>query len=112
MRAELPMPPSANRYWRHLPGRRAPVTSREAREYRRTVQLLLAAWRPLSGRVAVRLDVVGLRANADLDNRAKVALDALTGLAWGDDAQVWSLRMERHAGPPGIVVEVTPWVEP
>jgi len=109
MKAHLPMPPSANRYWRTYNARRSPVRSVEAREYLRTVGTLLAAWRPLAGRVAVSLVVSGLRANADLDNRIKILLDALTGHAWGDDAQVWSIRAERAEGAPGVEVEVTPW---
>ena len=112
MKARLPMPPSANRYWRTYNARRSPVRSVEAREYLRTVGGLLAAWRPLSGRVAVSLVVRGLRANADLDNRIKILLDALTGHAWEDDAQVWSIRAERCEGAPGVEVEVLPWVSP
>lgn len=109
MGARLPMPPSANRYWRTYNARRSPVRSVEAREYLRTVGHLLASWRPLSGRVAVSLVVSGLRANADLDNRIKILLDALTGHAWGDDAQVWSIRVERAEGSPGVTVEVSTW---
>lgn len=109
MKARLPMPPSANRYWRSYNARRSPVRSVEAREYMRTVGHLLASWRPLSGRVAVSLVVSGLRANADLDNRIKILLDALTGHAWEDDAQVWSIRAERAEGAPGVDVEVSPW---
>ncbi len=110
MKARLPMPPSANRYWRSYNARRSPVRSAEAREYLRTVGHLLAAWRPLSGRVAVSLVVTGLRANADLDNRIKILLDALEGHAWVDDAQVWSIRAERAEGSPGVEVEVGPWL--
>jgi Holliday junction resolvase RusA-like endonuclease len=34
----------------------------------------------------------------DLDNLAKAILDAIKGYAFHDDAQVWRLLVERHAG--------------
>lgn len=87
---ELPMPPSANRYWRFVP-RRGAVPSKEAKAFKTAVQRLYAP-RPLTGRVAVRLDVYLCR--GDLDNRIKATLDALKGIAFIDDRQVASLRVE------------------
>jgi Holliday junction resolvase RusA-like endonuclease len=34
-----------------------------------------------------------------LDNRAKVALDALNGLLWADDQQITELHLFRHDRP-------------
>jgi Holliday junction resolvase RusA-like endonuclease len=34
-----------------------------------------------------------------LDNRAKVALDALNGLLWADDQQIVELHLFRHDRP-------------
>ena len=82
MNLELPLPPSANVYWRFSRKVGRPYLSSAARAYRKQV-LRLYSPRPLTGRVAVRLDVYLCR--GDLDNRIKVTLDALKGLAYLDD---------------------------
>lgn len=40
----------------------------------------------------------------DLDNLAKGIMDALNGLAWADDAQVFSLGVGKAWGPAGAVM--------
>lgn len=89
---ELPMPPSANRYWRFVTNRGA-IASKEARDYKLRVRALYSP-RILAGRVAVRLDVYLCR--GDLDNRIKCVLDALKGVAYLDDRQVASLQAEEY----------------
>ena len=43
----------------------------------------------------------------DLDNIAKAILDGMNGVAWEDDKQVVSLRMEKtYSAVPRVVVEV------
>lgn len=89
----LPLPPSANRAWRHVGGR--VLLSRAAREYRRTVaeavarERLAGLLRP-SDRLAVHLVLLPPdKRRRDIDNVRKQALDALThaGL-WADDSQI------------------------
>jgi Holliday junction resolvase RusA-like endonuclease len=103
------MCPSANRYWRTYRGRK-PTRSPEARAYLAQVRRL---YRPTMflERVAVRLDLHLCR--GDIDNRAKVALDALKGIAYRDDKQVRSLQIEGYEASSRtehILVRITPWV--
>lgn len=100
----LPYPISANRYWRHVViGRSArTLVSREALAYRDAVRAAFAesAHAPMAGELAVwlwlhpKLTVGGqaFKRRLDLDNVTKVALDALQGLAFMDDAQVVALH--------------------
>lgn len=56
----------------------------------RAIQLLarVAGIKPLTGRLAVRLRFVCETTRGDLDNFAKLVLDALNGIAWADDRQI------------------------
>jgi Holliday junction resolvase RusA-like endonuclease len=46
----------------------------------------------------------------DVDNLAKGALDALTGIAWLDDSQVVDLRVSKHwANTDRMTVAISPW---
>ena len=92
MNITLPLPPSANRYWRTYKGRT--VVSEEAKTYK-----VAAGWmaraagvEPLRGPVAVTLRVFRGRKAGDLDNKIKVCLDSLNGIAWDDDSQVVELH--------------------
>ena len=99
----LPMPPSANVYWRNNPHSHRPYRSGEADAFKAEVALLAAEQgvrEPLSGRLAVTLHVHFTRVNGDLDNRIKVTLDALNEIAWHDDNQVDELHVYRHVVPP------------
>jgi len=111
----LPLPPSANRYWRNVRGRM--VLSSDAKAYRMQVQTIAALqWRggtfPPGERVGLRLDVY-MTLRGDLDNRIKQVLDALHGVIYEDDAQVWELRVVRHLDRRRQRVEVDAWlIEP
>lgn len=51
---------------------------------------------PLSGPVEVRMVVYPMAARKmDIDNVLKATLDAMTGIVWADDSQVWKLTIER-----------------
>ena len=104
----LPEPPSANRYWRVYRGRA--VKSDAARAYVATIRRICAKIEPLDGPVAVQLHWWRGRKSGDLDNRLKVTLDALKGLAYHDDKQVIDLHAHRgeslYRGVGYIVVEV------
>ena len=106
----LPEPPSANRYWRVWRGR--VVKSAEARAYARAVAAIVAGTlTPLTGAVALSVHWHRGRKSGDLDNRLKVTLDALKGLAYHDDKQVTRIEATRdesiYRGFGYIVVCVT-----
>lgn len=100
----LPIPPTANQYYRHVGGR--VLISRDGRLYREALKDLVTAKRaserhlpagagtvpqqPLTGRVAIVLDIFPSNLRRwDLDNRWKGLLDALTkAKVWKDDSQV------------------------
>ena len=49
----------------------------------------------------------------DLDNTAKLLLDALNGIAWRDDAQVVGLKVsKRYGSEPETLIRVKPLSEP
>lgn len=103
---KLPYPPSANRYWRVWRGRA--VKSSEARAYQAKVKALWGGTAPASTPVAVTLDVVRPQKRGDLDNAAKVILDALGGgCAYGDDSQIVELHMYRSDNKKDPCVNVT-----
>ncbi len=92
MTLTLPLPPSANVYWRMWRGHM--VVSTEAKNYK-----VAAGWmakaagvEPLRGAVAVTMTVYRARKSGDLDNRIKVTMDAMNGIAWEDDSQVVELH--------------------
>lgn len=95
----LPMPPSANRYWRHGivgKGRNArPVTylSDEAKAYREEVALRTREITPFPACVAYSMSVFVIRWTRDLGNCEKVLMDALRGIVFIDD----NLIVESHA---------------
>jgi crossover junction endodeoxyribonuclease RusA len=91
----LPYPPSANRYWRNYRG--TTVTSAEARSYKLEVAYVArqAGIEKLSGPVALYIDIYRPRRSGDLDNRLKVLIDALQGVAYDDDDQVVEIHARR-----------------
>jgi crossover junction endodeoxyribonuclease RusA len=92
MNLTLPYAPSANRYWRNYRG--VTVVSDEARDYKDIVRLIATRQgvEPVSGPVALTVTVYRPRKSGDLDNRLKVLLDALGGVAYHDDKQVRELH--------------------
>lgn len=107
---DIPEPPSANAYWRTVNGR--PILSREARAYKHAVAQLLQIeardWEPLAGDVAIDITWYRGARRGDLDNRLKVALDALKGILFVDDKQVTSIKAVRveRPGRPAMLVQV------
>ena len=104
----LPLPVSANRYWRNYRGRT--VVSAEAKDYKMAVCLQAShlGVRPFTVPVAVYLRVYRARRTGDLDNFVKVLLDALCGVAYADDKQIVELHSWRFDDPrdPRVEVEV------
>ena len=115
----LPYPPSANRYWRHLS--RGPMAGRtllsaQAREYRIEVAAECQARGLLRREDEVQVTIVLTapdRRRRDIDNPVKPLLDALTHAgAWLDDSQVARLVVERRVpnkADAGCVVTVEGW---
>ncbi len=105
----LPYPPSANAYWRTFRGRI--LVSSEARKYKEQVGNLCARWnlKPLTGPIAVRIQVYRPAKRGDLDNTLKVLLDSLRGHAFEDDSQVIELHAARHDDKERPRAEVHVW---
>jgi len=89
----LPVPPSANRYWRIYRNRM--VVTEEARAYKEEVALLLRGAVPLGGNVSVNLSVFRPAKRGDLDNYNKVLFDALQGFAYSNDSQITEIHSFR-----------------
>lgn len=107
----LPEPPSANRYWRVANGR--PYLSAEAKGYKQHVAAIAhyetrgqVAF-PSGKTIAVTLTWYRSARRGDLDNRAKVALDALNGIVWDDDAQIVELHLYRKDRPKDGALHLT-----
>lgn len=111
MRLTLPYPPSGNRYWRVFRG--IVVPSQEAKTYKASVKFRAMnqdVFEPLKGEVVVSVAVFRPQRSGDLDNRLKVLLDSLRGVAFADDKQVVELHARRYDDASNPRVEVT--VEP
>lgn len=111
---ELPEPPSSNRYWRVGKGR--VFLSPEAQAYKDAVMVraMRAGYRklgvfpfPAGKPIIVTLAWYRSRRSGDLDNRAKVALDALNRVLWADDDQVVELHLYRFDRPKNGALHIT-----
>lgn len=109
IRFTLPYPPSSNVYWRTF--RNRVVVSAEAKAYKRdaAIEARRQGVPKLLGKVGVRLHVYRPQKSGDLDNRFKVALDALNKVAWEDDDQVVELHGYRRDDKDNPRVEVAVW---
>lgn len=99
----LPFPPSANAYWRTFRGQ--VKQSAQGRLYKALVERLLRARVPslMTGPLNITMDIfrpAPTHANfaksqaRDLDNNNKVLLDALQGVLFENDSQVYRLETE------------------
>ena len=109
----LPFPPSSNRYWKHSGrgGHAVTYLSKEALTHRKEVgDCVLAAGirEPLTGRLAVEYRCfMPYPVKGDLGNVEKCASDSLTHAGvWVDDAQLWSIHLERFYDKGHARVEV------
>lgn len=94
----LPVPPSANRWWRNVNGRM--VTSAAAREYKQKIPWLCRGRTMIAAPTPVKVSVRWYREirSGDLDKRLGVVLDALQGVAYQNDSQVVELHAYRADG--------------
>ena len=128
MKLILPYPVSANRYWRTVVAQRRDgpkkpraltFVSEEAKAYKAE-----CGWRakaagcrvPAQGAVELRITLIPKnRVCMDLDNALKVTIDALKGIVYADDAQVYRIVAERRDPDPAgarLEVEILPLVMP
>lgn len=114
----LPIPPSSNRYWRTVAyiskKTRKPVASTyvsdEATKYKREVAKRHGDRTPVVSQIAITLHVFRERRSGDLDNKIKVLLDSLQGIAYVDDNQIVAIHAFRFEdkGNPRVEVEIEP----
>jgi crossover junction endodeoxyribonuclease RusA len=103
----LPIPPSANRYWRNAGGH--VIVSEEAKQYKWQVALLCGQVDPFLGNVAVKFTVYRARKSGDLDNYAKVLFDALKGILYPDDNAIVEIHALRDDDKNNPRVELSAW---
>lgn len=106
---QLPYPPSSNRYWRKF--RNKIVKSDEARNYQQEIGWLArcAGVECIEDDVAVSLHIYRPIRKGDLDNRIKVVLDALQGIAYENDNQVRELHAFLYDDKDDPRIEVGVW---
>ena len=100
---ELPVPPSANRWWRTVNGRM--IKSKEARAYLSRVRIRLPGFYE-NGDVCVQIVWYRDSRRGDLDKRIPIVLDTLQGIAYVNDKQVWQLEARREEDKANPRVEV------
>jgi crossover junction endodeoxyribonuclease RusA len=91
----LPMPPSLNKYYRHV-GNKV-LISEVGRSYRDRLCRMIKNDRPLMQRIKMRVEVDKIdNRHRDLDNLLKCLLDSLTHAnVYQDDSQIDDLRIVR-----------------
>lgn len=107
----LPVPPSANRWWRNVDGRM--LLSREARAYheRAGLHALAQGVRQIRRPSLVSLTVTWYRGrkSGDLDKRLGILLDALQGIGYENDSQVVRIvatRSDAEPHQPRVAIEL------
>lgn len=120
IRLRLPLPPSINSYHRSVVlkgGVGKVLISKTGRAWRKKAAQLAAMQyhgAPLEGDVEVRITAHFRNRRRDVDNVAKVLLDLLEGLTYGNDRQIRRLLLEKQfdAANPRVEVEVAPYRGP
>jgi len=102
----LPYPPTVNHMYFRARGHLA--LTPEALAFRHAVRMIamVQGVTPVTGPVAVFLDVYRPRRRGDLDNILKATLDALNGIAYHDDQQVEQIHAQRYEDKRAPRVEV------
>jgi Holliday junction resolvase RusA-like endonuclease len=123
IRLTLPIPPSANRYWRHaaVKSRKrgfivTTYVSEEAKAYKDALRLALLSKgvRPMVGAVKLTVRYFRPMRSGDLGNRLKVVEDMLEGVAYINDNQIAEIEMFRRTDParPRLEVDILPIPDP
>lgn len=97
----LPVPPSGNRMWRHY-GKKVVLSSVVENYYVavRVAGLQARLKDPLEGPLRVTVRWFRGRQAGDLDNRLKVLMDSLQGVAYVSDAQVFEIHAFKDDSQP------------
>lgn len=110
MTLTLPLPPTANLYYRSV-GKRV-LISAAGRAFKSHCSLLALAQKAErhEGEVKVAGTVYMARLGCDLDNRTKPLLDALKGVCYADDIQVAEIHLRRglDRSDPRVEITITP----
>ena len=103
----LPYPPTVNHMYRRARGHLA--LTPEALAFRHAVRMIamVQGVTPITGSVAVFLDVYRPRRRGDLDNILKATLDSLNGVAYRDDQQVEQITAVRYDDKRAPRIEVS-----
>jgi len=109
MKLTLPIPVSANRYWRHAQGRT--YISAEAKAYKAEVVWIAKASgaQLMDGDLSLTMIVYRPAKRGDLDNFFKLTLDSLQGIVYSNDSQIVRILAERHDDKynPRVEVEIS-----
>jgi len=119
VRLVLPYPVSANRYWATVARGKRAITyvTEDAKVFKRECAWIAkqAGCTNPSSR-PIELTVMLVPRNGvcmDLDNALKVTIDALKGIAYVDDSQVWKINAQRSEPDPAgakTLVEVSEFI--
>jgi crossover junction endodeoxyribonuclease RusA len=101
----LPVPPSANRYWKTTSRGKIYETD-EAKAYKQDVYYQTRHIKKLSGEICVNFTVFRPRQVGDLDNYQKIMFDALQGIAFDNDNQIIEIHAFRKNDKHNPRVEV------
>lgn len=106
MKLTLPIPISANRYWRNYRGRT--VISAEAVAYKNEVGWLAkaAGAQLMTGDLSLTMIVYRPAKRGDLDNYTKILADSLQGIVYSNDSQIVRILAERRDDKKNPRVEV------
>lgn len=110
----LPVPPSANVYWRTVVNKKTframTFVSEEAKKYKRDVAKISLGAGMLHGEVSVSVKFYRAQRSGDLDNRLKCLFDAMQGVVYANDSQIVEIHATRHEDKlnPRVEIEVRP----
>jgi crossover junction endodeoxyribonuclease RusA len=107
----LPFPPSLNHYLRRTPHGVYQTPEAVAYKEEAAYTARLAGVQPLEGEVVVVLDVYRPAKRGDLDNYAKLALDAMNRILWHDDSQIVEIHAHRFDDKHNPRVEISAWAK-
>lgn len=106
----LPLPPSANRLWRHGNGRT--YKSKEYREWLRRADIcvlasaILRGHKIIKGKFTAEL-IIKQSARGDIDNRSKSAIDFLQRIGIvTNDKNLTELNIKRGSAPTGCILTI------
>lgn len=104
-------PDSVNSHWCRSP--RGTYLSKKGKEFRENVQkyMRIVKFKKEQGKLKVKLELVFKdRRERDIDNYCKSIFDALNGILWEDDKQIYELHTTKRIGAKEDYFKIT--IEP